>query len=249
MKRLLALVCALVMAFAGEHMLPWTRAGEMELVGSGLTARPPEGWLALTRDSEVLARSAAQFDLTEQQARQLLEDNDFYLALYEPQAAAEMYVTAFPSAYAERVGAIGRLDGDGLDAAKAVIAEGYDGWETDSDVAALTCGDWTYLAVTMHVGDGDGRTDNRQLFTVCDGWEVYIDLYAPDGALEEGLVRDQDALAASLRVGTPAVGLRATLLPGTAAWMGAALLGVILIQFIALALSAFLALRQRRAGE
>ena len=55
----------------------------------------------------------------------------------------------------------------------------------------------------MHFGDGADRTGNRQLFTVLDGWEVYIDLYA-DGDLDEALVRDQNALASSLRTASAA---------------------------------------------
>ena len=248
MKRLLALICALGMVWAMNPLLTRFFGNELALEGSPLAAQPPEGWLVLTRNEDVLAQNAAQFDLTATEARDFLESNDFYLVLFEPQTAAEMYITAFPSDYARELGDIGSLDEAALAGAKDFIAGGYDGWELDSDVSAQAYGDLTYLAVTMHFGDGAGRTGNRQLFTVLDGWEVYIDLYA-DGDLNEALVRDQNALASSLRAAptlAPADPARARRIALAAA--GVCLLGVILVQSVSLALCVFLAWRERN-GE
>lgn len=249
MKRLLALVCALGMALAMNPLLTRLFGNEVALEGSQLAAQPPEGWLMLTRNEDVLAENAAQFDLTAQQAWDFLWGNDFYLVLYEPQTAAEMYVTAFPSDYARELGPLAQLDDAALAVAMDDIAEGYDGWALDSGVSAQTYGDLTYLAVTMHFGDGADRTGNRQLFTVVDGWEVYIDLYA-DGDLDEALVRDQNALASSLRTAStpadPAAPARLRRIALAAA--GVCLLGLILVQSVSLALCVFLA-RWGRDGE
>ncbi|MDY4517038.1 MAG: hypothetical protein SPE01_00185 [Candidatus Spyradocola sp.] len=248
MKRLLALICALGMVLAMNPLLTRFFGNEVALEGSQLAAQPPEGWLMLTRNEDVLAENAAQFDLTAQQAWDFLWGNDFYLVLYEPQTAAEMYVTAFPSDYARELGPLAQLDDAALAVAMDDVAEGYDGWALDSNVSAQTYGDLTYLAVTMHFGDGADRTGNRQLFTVVDGWEVYIDLYA-DGDLDEALVRDQNALASSLRTASaPAPADPARIRRIALAAAGVCLLGVILVQSVSLALCVFLA-RWGRDGE
>ena len=237
MRRLLALIFALGML--AVNPLLQKLGGEMALVGSNLTAQPPEGWLVLTRDEGVLNANAAQFDLTPQQAASFLQGNDFYLVLYEPETAAEMYVTAYPSDWAQELGALASLTDAELADVMDVIAEGYDGWALDSAVTSQDYGDMTYLAVTMHIGEGEDRTGNRQLFTVVDGWEVYIDLYA-DGDLDEAQVRDQNTLAASLRTTpTPADPVRAFRIIGAA--LGVCTLAIILVQTVGIALSVFLA--------
>ena len=237
MRRLLALIFALGML--AVNPLLQALGGEVELVGSGMAAQLPEGWLVLTRDEGVLSANAAQFDLTPQQAESFLLGNDFYLVLYEPETAAEMYVTAYPSDWAQELGALAELTADDLAAVMDDIAEGYDGWAMDSAVTGQDYGDMTYLAVTMHIGEGEDRTGNRQLFTVVGGWEVYIDLYA-DGDLDEAQVRDQNTLAASLRPApAPADPVRA--LRVARAVRGVCILAIILVQTVGIALSVFLA--------
>ena len=245
MKRILAAVCALVMIFAVNAVWGATVQEETMLEGVDMAVDTPEDWYVLTRSREVLDGSAAYFDMTTQEALQFMQQNDFYLVLYQPETGAEMYVTVFLSEYARQLGPLDELTGEEMEQVKQEIATGYEGWAMDSEVTELDEGELTWLAVTMHYGEEGSRTDNRQIFSVWEGQEIYIDLYAGPEGLNERLVQAQDELAASLRCGVAARQLEEQRQQHKA-YVGVmvGLMAMLLVQCVGLSLSIFLATRR-----
>jgi hypothetical protein len=190
-KWMAAALCALLLLAA----CPALAAQEIALPGTQIAVDLPEGWAAVTRESALTDGGA--LDMSPADAGQFLEDNDYYLYLYEEETGAEIYVALLPTAYAQSAGNLTNLAGDALDQVMRDLEVPYEDWTVDGDVARIERGGRAYLEIWMHSGEGADRVDNRQLFTMEDGLEIYIDLYAYDGAAV--LADAQDALAESLR--------------------------------------------------
>lgn len=253
MKRILAVLCAVVILLAA---VPVQAAAKKETVLEGADAAItlPENWAVLTRSREVLQSNAAQFDMTVAEAQQFMEQNSFYLVLYQPETGAEIYLTMFPSTRARQLGALDELPEEELASVRQEIAAGYDGWTLDSEVTEMDQGELTWISVTMHYGDVESRTDNRQLFTVWNGQEIYIDLYAGPEGLNEKLVRTQDELASALRCGV-AEQLKTLEMENRRqqriVYVGMVVgqMGVLLIRCVGLCLSVFLVVRQKHEDD
>ena len=215
----------------------------VEMTGADMAVDVPAGWRVLTREDAKSETSAAMFGMTSEDAVKMMEDGDFFLILYEPKTGAEMYVTIFGSQYAAQLRSLSSLSEAEMDLAKEDVLQDYPGWEFDSAVTDKQLGDFTYLAATLHTGQGEERMDNRQLFTVYDGVEIYIDLYAKNSGLLETHAAAQDAVAESLQVEyamQKAAGLYNVYV--------AVLVGVlmmVLVQFVGLALTLMVRIRER----
>lgn len=195
MKRITAAVLLLMVLGSG-----WL-FGETELAELDLSVQAPVGWQLLTREDAATETGAALFGMTAEEAAAMMEESDFHLILYEPQTGAEIYVTVFESQYAQQMRSMSLLSPEEMEFAKEDMMQGYPGWSLDSEATEKQLGEFTYLAATMHTENNGIRMDNRQLFTVYKGREIYIDLYAGAGGegLREEHVSAQDALAESLR--------------------------------------------------
>ena len=236
MKRLIAaamLVAALIGLFGST----------VEMPGADMAVDVPAGWMVMTRSDAESETTAAMFGMTSEDAVKMMEDGDFYLILYEPKTGAEMYVTVFGSQYAKQLRSMNWLTPDEVEIAKEDLLEGYSGWAYDSDVMAKQLGDFTYLAMTMHTEVGENRLDNRQLFTVYDGLEIYVDLYAKESELLETHAAAQDVLAASLQVEYAQV--KAQRAYRWVVFAAVGLLMMMLTQFVGIALTVMLRVREK----
>lgn len=236
MKRLIA-AAMLLAALSG------LLGATVELTGADMAVEVPVGWRVMTRSDAESERIAAMFGMTAEQAVKMMEDGDFYLILYEPQTGAEMYVTAFASQYAQQVRSMNGLAPDEIEIAKEDLLEGYSEWAYDSDVVSKKLGAFTYLVMTMHTQMGEERLDNRQLFTIHDGREIYVDLYVRENELLETHAAAQDALAESLQVDYAQV--KAQREYKTYVFAAVGCMAMMLIQFVGIALTVMLRTREK----
>ena len=239
MKRLIAAVLALMMLAAFGGIFTKT----VELVGADMAMDVPTGWIVLAREQEALEEGAGYFGMTAEEAAQFMDVNDFYMILYEPKSGAEIYVTIFGSQYAKQRGTFGAMNEEALEKAKADVVANYPDWVFDSEVTESSLGDFVYLACTMHLGIGEERTDNRQLYTIYNGNEIYIDLYAGDNGIEEVHVAAQDEVAASLQVDRMLQ--RMKMAYGLCAAVMVSLMIAVLVQFVGVAMTMLLHVRMK----
>lgn len=174
-------------------------SGPVELKGADMAVETPDGWLVLTRSAAQTESSAAMFGMTAEEAVRFMEDNDFYLVLYEPLTGAEIYVTIFGSQYAAQLHSFDVLTDDEMTLAKEDVQGQLTGWVFDSDVTEEKLGNFTYLSALMHSVNSEKQLDSRQLFTIYDGLEIYIDLYAGDNGLQQEHVEAQNLVAQTLQ--------------------------------------------------
>lgn len=236
MKRLIA-AALLLAALSGLF------GGALELTGTDLAVNVPAGWISMTRSDAQSERRAAMFGMTSEIAVQLMEEGNFYLILYEPQTGAEMYITAFESLYAQQMRSMNFLTPEEMEIAKEDLLQEYSAWAYDSDVVAKKLGDYNYLAMTLHTDMDGERLDNRQLFTVYDGQEIYVDLYVRENELLETHAAAQDALAASLQGGYAQVKAQRVYQTKTIAAAGG--MAMMLMQFVGIALTVMLRVREK----
>ena len=241
MKRLIAAVLALLTLAALGGLLRNT----VELKGADMAVDVPAGWLILTREEAKNETSAAMMGMTSEEAVQLMEESDFFLILYEPRTGAEMYVTIFGSQYAAQLKSFDWLNENEMQLAKEDVLAGYPGWTFDSEVTEKKLGDFTYLTATMHMDTDEKRLDNRQLFTVYDGVEIYIDLYAGGSGLMEAHAAAQDALAESLQVEYAMEKMKKVY--DAYVVVTVCVLATVLLQFVGIALTIMLRVREKTA--
>lgn len=242
MKRIAAAVVLLMVLGASWLSGGWW-FGETELPGLDMSVQAPAGWQVLTREDAASETGAAVFGMTAEEAVKVMEESDFHLILYEPETGAEIYLTVFESQYAQQMRSMSLLSPEEMEFAKEDMEQGYPGWALNSEVTEKRLGEFIYLAATMHTDNDEIRMDNRQLFTVYKGKEIYIDLYAGADGLREEHVSAQDALAESLR-GELALRKAKRTYRVTAVFLCGVLL-TIFVQFVGVAMTVMLRAREK----
>ena len=106
MKRLAAAILAL---FAVMTALTGLFSNRVEIPEADLSVEVPAGWLVMTRSTAASESTAARFAMTVEEAQQFMQDNDFYLVLFDLSTGAEIYLTVFGSQYAKPIRSLDQL--------------------------------------------------------------------------------------------------------------------------------------------